>query len=123
MVTPVLDPIRVPTINLSEGELADIEQLIESGALPKDFLDRHFEAVDKNVFGYDAKRRRDGSYIEQGIGSPGNMTRNCIEAYRKYGKGEPQYDETLARMEAEFAECQKSRPAYSDRRGKKRKVA
>lgn len=126
MVATPIDPIRVPTLSLSESELSDIEALIEQGALPKDFLDRHFEAVENNVFGFDHKKDKHGEPIEQGIGSPSNMTRNCVEAYRKYGKDEPKekYEATLARMEADLAKCDERRKAAGVRgRGKRRKAA
>lgn len=133
MVTTPVDPIRVPTLNLSEEELSDIEMLIETGALPKDFLDRHFEAVEKNVFGHDVKHDKRGDPIEQGIGSAGNMTQNCIAAYKKYCNpdnpkaAEPDtkgvYDATLARMQAQLKECDARRAAARERhRGKRRKA-
>lgn len=109
MVTATIDPIRVPTINLSTQELDEIAELIGAGALPKDFLERHFDAVDANVFGVDAPKDRHGQRQEVGLGSPKNQTANSVAAYRKYGKGEPGYAEHLARMEKELAACEEQR--------------
>ena len=44
MVDSVVDPVRVPTITLSQTEVDDIKALIEAGQLPPDFLKRHEEA-------------------------------------------------------------------------------
>lgn len=127
MVTQVIDPIRVPSINLSQAEMAEMEELIEQGALPKDFLERHFKAVEDNVFGADHKKDKRGDPIEQGIGSPSNMTRNCVEAYRKYGKhvDEPDvFKATLERMEADLKTCDARRKVEAEKaRGKRRKAA
>lgn len=109
MVAATIDPIRVPTLNLSQAEIDDIAVLIEQGQLPKDFLERHYDAVDANVFGHDAPKDANGNRIEQGIGSPVNMTRNSIEAYRKYGKDEPGFDEHVKRMQEQLAACDKIR--------------
>ena len=51
MVQSVIDPFRIPSINQSPAEIAEMEAAIEAGALPKDFLKRHIDAVDANVFG------------------------------------------------------------------------
>jgi hypothetical protein len=80
MVDSIIDPMR---ISLSQTEIDEIEQLIAAGNLPPDFLDRHKEAVRRNVFGHDHRVDKNGRPIEQGIGSPGNMTRNAIDAYKK----------------------------------------
>jgi hypothetical protein len=89
-------------------ELAEMQDLIDQGQLPKNAIKEHFEAEAKNVFGADAKKVR-GHFVEQGIGSPGNQTRNSIEAYRKHGKGEADYEVNLKRMEQELAESQERR--------------
>jgi hypothetical protein len=131
MVTPVVDPVRVPSINLTEGELSDIEAMIERGELPKDFLERHYLAVDLNVFGHDAKTDRDGNYIEQGLGSAQNQTMNSIAAYKKYCNPEnpkatdpdPNYKENLPRMQAELAECEKARVTTRAKNRAKRRLA
>lgn len=117
MVSAVVDPIKILPINRSQEEIDEIKAMMEAGALPRDYLDRHFEAVEKNVFGEDHRKDKHGEPIEQGIGSPGNMTRNCIEAYiknqteRRNGPPEKGYEETLARMEAELEACNEKRKA------------
>lgn len=115
MVAATFDPIRVPVVNLSQKEIDEIAGLIEQGQLPKDFLDRHFDAVDANVFGEDAPKDRKGNRLEQGHGSPKNQTANSVAAYRKYGKDEPNYAEHLKRMEAELAACDAVRKANAPR--------
>ena len=83
---------------------------IASGKLPPDAIERHYEAEAKNVFGHDAKKVK-GQYVEQGFGSAINQTRNSIEAYRKYHSGDPDFAETLARMERELVETNRRRAA------------
>lgn len=89
-------------------ELAEMASLIERGELPADAIEKHFEAEARNVFGHDAKKIK-GEYIEQGLGSSKNQTRNSVESYKKYGKDEPNFAETVKRMEAELAETVKKR--------------
>ena|ERR1700761_4545771 len=126
MVTTPIDPMRVPSINLNEGELAEMEALIEQGTLPKDFLDRHFDAVDANVFGVDAPKDRKGFRLEQGIGTPGNMTANSIAAYIKYHgphslvpDPEEEFNKNVARMRADLAKCDAERNAKRGKGGKR----
>ena len=95
-------------VTKTEEEIAEMRMLIERGELPPDAIEKHYEAEARNVFGHDAKKIK-GEYIEQGIGSPKNQTRNSVESYKKYGKDEPNYKETLARMEAELADSIKRR--------------
>jgi hypothetical protein len=64
-----------------------------------------------NVFGVGHRKDRNGTPIEQGVGSSGNQTRASIDAYIKYNSGAPDFQETLARMEKEYAECQARRKA------------
>jgi hypothetical protein len=80
MVTTPIDPRRVPTINLSETELAEMQAEIDAGLLPPDFIERHLDAVDANVFGIDAPRDKNGCRMEQGRGSPRNQTQQSIDA-------------------------------------------
>ena len=35
-----------------------MQAMMDEGKLPKDFMDRHFDAVDANVFGVDAPKDR-----------------------------------------------------------------
>jgi hypothetical protein len=111
MVTATIDPIRVPTITQSAGEIAEMQGMIEAGQLPKDFIKRHIDAVDANVYGHDAPKDRKGFRLEQGLGSPKNQTRNSIDAYKKYGKDEPGFDENVKRMEAELKACDEAKDA------------
>jgi hypothetical protein len=117
MVHTPIDVTRVPTINQSPKEIAEMQEMIDAGILPKDFLKRHIDAVDANVFGVDTPRDREGWRVEQGMGSPGNMTQQSIDAYVKYqsevrkGGPEPGYEQSLKRMIAELAECEKKKAA------------
>lgn len=120
MVETVIDPIRMPTVTLSQAEMDEIEVRMSRGELPPDFLDRYYDAVDANVFGHDAPKK-DGNRQEQGIGSPGNQTRNSINAYKRYGKYEDDHDPekfklTIARMEAELAATNQARGIAGARR-------
>jgi hypothetical protein len=76
------------------------------------------EQVYRDVFGSDHKKDRHGRPIEQGLGSHVNPSRQSIEAYKKFGKDEPDFGKNLARMEERLAEVQaqraKSRPAVED---------
>ncbi len=62
------------------------------------------------MFGHDAKKVK-GQYVEQGFGSAKNQTRNSIESYKKYHKGDADFAENLKRMEAELADTNKRRGA------------
>ena len=64
---------------------------------------------DRTVYGVDHKVDRLGRPIEQGRGSAKNQTVQSVEAYRRYGKDEPDYKENLARMEKELAETNERR--------------
>ena len=83
MVATVIDPIKVPSITLSNEELDEIKAGMKSGELPPDFLERHRRAIALNVFGFDAKQDRHGNYIEQGLGAPGFETGNHFAALKK----------------------------------------
>ena len=117
MVHTPIDPVRIPTINQSPAEIAEMEAMIEAGQLPKDFIKRHVDAVDANVFGADAPKDRNGFRVEQGLGSPGNMTQQAIDAYiknqteRRTGGPEPGYEQHLKRMQAQLVETQKKNDA------------
>ena len=63
------------------------------------------------MFGFDHKVDRSGKPIEQGVGSPGNQSRNSIEAYKKYCSHEPDFEKNLARMQRELAEADARRAA------------
>lgn len=70
-------------VNKTPAEIAEMEDLIAKGELPKDAIKKHFESESKNVFGHDAKRDRKGEFIEQGIGSVGHETANHFAALLK----------------------------------------
>jgi hypothetical protein len=84
-------------------------------AVREDLL-RQAVAQEKNdVFGVGHKTDRNGKPIEQGIGTAGNQTSHSIDAYilaqtvwRKGGP-EPGYEQHLARMKRELAECEARR--------------
>lgn len=123
MVTAVMDQIRVPTLSLSQGEIQELEELIMAGQLPPDFIDRHLQAVQDNVFGHDHKTTRQGDPIEQGIGSAGNQTANSVAAYIKYCSEEPDFEENLKRLRADLAKCdtvRKEKAAAAARKRTKR---
>jgi hypothetical protein len=109
MVQAVIDPIRVPTITLSEEELTELHEQIAAGQLPPDFLIRHENAKALNVFGHDAIKNRDGSFREQGLGSEFGMTRNSINAYKKFGKEEQDFEKNVARMEKQLVAANERR--------------
>jgi hypothetical protein len=120
MVTTPIDPIRIPTINQSPAEIAEIEAEIAAGQLPKDYLKRHIDLVDANVFGADAPKDRNGWRLEQGLGSPGNMTQQSIDAYiknqteRRAGGPEAGFEENLKRMRSELAACEKAKDGKTE---------
>jgi hypothetical protein len=47
-----------------------------------------------NVFGHDAKQRSDGTWIEQGIGSPGHESTNHFQSIRRY-ESQAAYDRAV----------------------------
>jgi hypothetical protein len=111
MVDRVLDPLKPSVLTLSGQEMEEIYALIESGNLPPDYLDRCADARDANTFGIDAPKDKYGNRQEQGRGSPGNQTKQSVDAYRKWGVGDRDFERNLARMEKELAESDKRRAA------------
>jgi hypothetical protein len=73
----------VPVVHLTEKEVQDLRVEEEEGLVPSGTVQNHFDAEARNVFGHDAKRDRNGNYIEQGIGSPGNLSVNHFAALLK----------------------------------------
>jgi hypothetical protein len=61
----------------------EIKAQMKAGALPADFLERHREAVRKNIFGFDHKTDKHGEPIEQGMGAKGHETANHFAALKK----------------------------------------
>jgi hypothetical protein len=96
-------------------ELNEMREQIASGELPADAIKQYYADERRNVFGFDHKSDRSGKPIEQGYGSAQNMTRNSIEAYRKYGSAELEYEKHLARMEAELKATDARRAAERGR--------
>jgi hypothetical protein len=47
-----------------------------------------------NVYGYDAKQRSDGTWQEQGIGSPGHESTNHFQSIRRY-ESQAAYDRAV----------------------------
>ena len=95
-------------VTKTQEEISEMHELIARGELPPDAIEKHYEAEAKNVFGHDAKKIK-GEYVEQGVGSAGNQSRNSIESYKKYHKDDPDFAMQLARMEKELAESNKKR--------------
>ena len=63
-------------------ELNEMRAEIAAGTLPPDAIKQYYADERRNVFGFDHKVDRSGKPIEQGIGSPGNQSRNSIEAFK-----------------------------------------
>lgn len=74
----------------------DIENLPAAERADYDDLQRRI------VYGHDS-RTEGGEPVEQGLGSAAQPTRNSIEAYKRWHKTDPDFKETLARMEADYA--------------------
>ena len=55
-------------VALTAEEIAVMRDEIAKGLLPPDAIEKYLEAEALNVFGHDARRDRDGNWIEQGIG-------------------------------------------------------
>jgi hypothetical protein len=110
---PNVPPVIKSPVHYRQEEIEEMQAMIDKGELPKDAIEqhRHYEAL--NVYGADAKRDANGNFIEAGIGSAQQPSRNSIEAYRKWGREEPDYHEHLARMERELA-------AYQQKQASKR---
>jgi hypothetical protein len=53
--------------------------------------------VDESVYGFDAKRGRDGNYVQQGHGAPGHESANHFAAIRRY-EGEESYRRAVAEI-------------------------
>jgi hypothetical protein len=120
MVATVIDAVHPPAITLSQSEIEEIQAEIDAGLLPPDFLERHHEAVRKNVFGHDYKTDGKGAPLEQGRGSPNNQTHQSVEAFKKWGVNEPDYERNLARMEKELVASEARRKAEAESSGKRK---
>jgi hypothetical protein len=110
MFNRVYDGIKLPpAVSLTNEELQQIAYQIEAGDLPPNYLDLHFDNVDASVFGVDAPRNRHGQRQEQGLGSENNMTRQSIDAYRRWCKDEPDFEKTVIKMEKQLVACNEKR--------------
>jgi hypothetical protein len=116
MDTPsTFDPLKPTVLNLSPEEYDEIDEQIAAGVLPVDWYQKHYEAIDRNVFGHDFKRDAKGRPIETGIGSNFNLTANAVEAYikeqteRRQGGPEPGFEENLAKLRKQLAVCEARR--------------
>jgi hypothetical protein len=77
-----------------------IKEAIERGKpIPDEatLLKAELLAEARNVYGWDAKQRPDGSWIEQGIGSAGHETLNHFMSIRKF-EGEAKYQAAVKKM-------------------------
>jgi hypothetical protein len=120
-MTSILDPVKIPSVTLTGIELDEAEQLIASGDLPADWFQQYYRAVDEAVFGVGfARDAKTGKPVENGLGSPQNQTRQSIEAFRRFGVNEPDFERSLARMERQLAECEQRRAAEIARAPAKR---
>lgn len=103
---------RTPTVvTKTEDELNEMRAEIAAGTLPPDAIKQYYLDERKNVFGFDHKLDRQGNPIEQGLGSAQNMTRNSIEAFRKYNSHQPDFERALSVMEKQLAEADARRAA------------
>jgi hypothetical protein len=48
----------------------------------------------KNVYGFDAKQRSDGTWVEQGVGAAGRESTNHFQSIRRY-EGQAAYDRAI----------------------------
>ena len=91
------------SVHKTARELADMQRQIDQGLLPRNAIEQYHLDEETAVFGEGFKRDAQGRPLEQGRGSPAQPTQQSVEAYRKYGKNEPNYTEHLAKMEAQLA--------------------
>jgi hypothetical protein len=94
-----------------ESERYVMKRLADLGAESLEFLDvRVRNDINKtadrlalnHVFG-------EGNTKEVGLGSPAQPTKQSVDAYEKFGKGEPNYIEHLAKMREDLAKYQAKR--------------
>jgi hypothetical protein len=91
-------------IHKTAKELAEMQQLIDRGLLPRNAIEEHLENEKKAVFGEDYKTDpKTGQPIEQGKGSKAQPTLQSVEAYRKYGVKDAAYEANLHQMERDLA--------------------
>jgi hypothetical protein len=110
-MTSKFGPINIPSITLSEEELAEARANVEQGIFPEDWFLQYRESLAQAVYGADFQRDRNGNPIQQGIGAPLNQSANSIASYKKYCSHEPDFERHLARMEKELEETNKRKAA------------
>ena len=70
-------------VTKTSRELAEMQNLINQGLLPKDAIEQHYENEYRQTFGQDYKTDADGNPIETGRGSKAQPTAGSIQAYIK----------------------------------------
>jgi hypothetical protein len=90
-------------VHKTARELADMQRLIDQGLLPRDAIEQYHLDEETAVFGEGFKRDAQGRPLEMGKGSAAQPSAQSVEAYKKYGKAEPNYQETVQQMEAALA--------------------
>jgi hypothetical protein len=111
-------PQKPSCLCLTDDEIADFELMISKGQLPANWLDLCDDARELAVFGEGFKTDREGRPQEQGRGSPLNQVRQSVDAYRKWGVNEPDYERNLARMEKELVASDARRAAEGPRKAR-----
>ena len=81
----IIDPLPRWSLGIhrTPGELAEVQQLIDEGKLPKNTMKLIEDAEDAAVYGADAPKDRKGKRIQQGIGSKGHETGNHFAAMKR----------------------------------------
>ena len=77
------DELMSSPVHKDDDEIAEMHRLMKTGELPPDAIERQRAAEAANVFGHDAKRDKNGKYIEQGQGAKGHETANHNAALLK----------------------------------------
>jgi hypothetical protein len=109
-------PAFAGAVHWSQQDLDHAKRQIELGLLPRDYIERHFEDERKAVFGENYQTDpKTGLPVEHGRGSKAQPTEQSVAAYKKYGTKEPNYEETLAEMEAALAAYQQVQERHRHR--------
>jgi hypothetical protein len=90
-------------VHKTTKEIQEMRRLIAQGLLPPDAIEQHLKDEEMSVFGENVRHDSNGAPIEMGKGSKAQPTFQSVQAYKKYAKNEPAYEETLARMEQALA--------------------
>jgi hypothetical protein len=117
------DAVSIASMKYIDSQLS--ARKVESlDMLPRDVrkqIKQEARQIARNdVFGVGHATDKQGNPIEQGLGSPGNITQQHIDAYIKNqterSKTGPEagYEENLARMRKDFAACQARRARTAD---------